>query len=334
MGRAAAWHHLMRVTRPTLLLAPPDFIDGVRARLAAAGVQDAVARHNSAAIFDWLMPLVALQGISDAAALAFAGRHDPVACADIGAALADRPSCPRLRSYWHFACGYRKAAATCSEPQHLARCPLPQHVLRKGALNVASYGFFLFVRDVCGGDIVGWIDARLAQADPGPGTAKRARRMRAALLEPLGRVYGVGSKLWSMLLGDLLFADPNRERWLITGASMVAVDSVVHGYLARTGTLTRFGAAHPYGSACYERGGCADLINGLAQRIDAREFNRANPRYFPRFVEAAIWQFCAGRGWGICNGNQIDDRRPCAQRYCPCSHACDRVALYSASGRQ
>jgi hypothetical protein len=96
-------------------------------------------RHDSAMIFDWILPLVGYQGISDRAAVAFAATHGNPRWGDIDAALAARPSCRRLRHYWAFAgCGYRKSAGTCSEPRHLSRCPLPLHPLRKGVLNQAA----------------------------------------------------------------------------------------------------------------------------------------------------------------------------------------------------
>ncbi len=76
--------------------------------------------------------------------------------------------------------------------------------------------------------------------------------MRAALLQPLGQVFGVSNKLWSMILADLLLGgDPGRERWVTTGASFVAVDTLVHAFLHRTGVLRRFAAEHAYGGACY-----------------------------------------------------------------------------------
>jgi len=134
-----------------------------------------------------------------------------------------------------------------------------------------------------------------------------------------------------MALAELLLAgDPARERWVAAGASMIAVDTLVHNFLQRTGALRRLGAEHAYGGGCYARGGCADLLEGLAERTDAREFNPAFPHVFPRFVQHAIWQFCAEWGWNICNGNRIDDRHRCGQMFCPVFEACDRVALSSA----
>ena len=54
---------------------------------------------------------------------------------------------------------------------------------------------------------------------------------------------------------------------------MIAIDTLVHNFLHRTGILARFNANHPYGAGCYRPGGCADIIAAVAERIDARQFN-------------------------------------------------------------
>lgn len=320
------WHHVIAVTRPPLLLASPDFLDEIADRLRHAGIQNAVARRDPAPIFDWLTSLIALQGISDAAAFSYDAAHGGITSDEIAGALARSPSCPRLRSYWSLSeCGYRKGTGRCAEPRHRSRCPLPRHLLRKGGLNQASYSLFLFIRDVCEGDPVGWIDSRLEVADPGRRHAGRVFKMREALLGPLVNIANTGRKLWSMILPELLLVgDPERERWVTTGASFVAVDSLVHNHLHRTGVLRRLGAEHPYGDACYRPRGCSEVIENLARGIDARAINPSFPRTFPRFVQHAIWMFCAAGGRDICNGNRIDDRAACRQRFCPSSPVCDR----------
>src|ERR1019366_7351927 len=45
-------------------------------------------------------------------------------------------------------------------------------------------------------------------------------------------------------------------------------------------------------------------------------FSRQFPKVFPRFVQHAIWRFCAADGLNICNGNRIDDRKSCQNTYC------------------
>ncbi|WP_133117199.1 hypothetical protein [Mesorhizobium sanjuanii] len=108
-----------------------------------------------------------------------------------------------------------------------------------------------------------------------------------------------------MALSDLLLvADPGRERWVTTGASMVVIDTLVHNFLHRTACLRRFDAEHSYGPRCYGPGGSADVIAGIAERFDARTINPAFPACFPRLVEHAIWRFCAAGRFNICNGNR------------------------------
>src|SRR6185437_8047423 len=98
-------------------------------------------------------------------------------------------------------------------------------------------------------------------------------------LEPLSHVYGLSYKVLSMTLASLLLAgDQGRERWVCAGAGFIAVDTLVHAWLHRTGILRDFGAEHPYGTRCYESYGCAAIINRIARRIDARTFNPDFPK--------------------------------------------------------
>jgi hypothetical protein len=125
-----------------------------------------------------------------------------------------------------------------------------------------------------------------------------------------------------------LGAPGQRRRWLEIGGSMIAVDTLVHNFLHRTGVLHRFDADHPYGPGCYKPGGCAQIIEAVANRIDARQFNRRFPRTFPRFVQNAIWRYCAQQGLDVCNGNRIDDQRRCRSKQCRLYCICDRKRLY------
>jgi hypothetical protein len=186
----------------------------------------------------------------------------------------------------------------------------------------------LFVRDIGDNDLIAWIDRRLAASDPGPDPPDRGERMAEALLEPLSHIYGIGERVWSMALADLLLgADLGRERWVTTGASMVVIDTFLHNHLHRTGSLRRFGAEHPYGARCYAAGRCADIVRGLAERVDARVFNPDFPACFPRFVQFAVWRLCSASELDVCNGNRIDDRDRCHNACCPVFPDCDWVAL-------
>lgn len=331
MASREAWKHIVRITRPALALAPPSFLDDITGRLAEAGVQDAVARRDSGPIFRWMMSLAARQGLSNAAAMAFEAGHGGVHLAELMIALDGPLACQRLRGYWAYSgCGYRKAGV-CAEPYHLAACPVPRLPMRKGLLNETAVGLAMFIRDVCGGDLVGWIDHRLETVDPGRGAPERGTMMGAAVLDPLRHIPGLGDKVLSMTLAELLLAgDPGRERWVTAGVSFIAVDSLVHGFLHRTGCLHRLGAEHAYGPACYAPSGCRDIVTGLAERFDARSIDPSFPQVFPRLVQFAIWRFCATGVLNVCNGRRIDDRRRCKQAMtCPAYFRCDRRRLLS-----
>jgi hypothetical protein len=200
--------------------------------------------------------------------------------------------------------------------------------LRNGHLNQLAYSLYLFIRDVAEGDLVGWIDERLDRAsDPTPPHDPLAQA-RDALIEPMRNVYGVSDKVLAMALsGILIGAADGRPKWLEVGASMIAIDTLVHNFLHRTGMLNWLKAAHSYGPDCYRPGGCADIIRLVAQRIDARQFNRTFPQVFPRFVQLAIWRYCSQAGFDICNGNRLDDRHRCQNRHCRLYRLCDRICL-------
>jgi hypothetical protein len=153
-------------------------------------------------------------------------------------------------------------------------------------------------------------------------------QVRTGLIEPLRNVYGVSDKVLAMALsGILIGAADVRPSWLQAGVHLIAVDTLVHNFLHRTGILARFKAAHPYGPGCYRPGGCADIIRLVASQIDARQFNRAFPAIFPRFVQLAIWRYCSQQGFDVCNGNRVDDRHHCQNRHCRLYGICDRICL-------
>jgi hypothetical protein len=320
--------HAVRVVHRVCCLAgAASLIDDIRAELRAAGISTAIRRHDTATLFDWLISALSYQGISNEVAAEYMERHGSATWADIDQKAGRGITCPKLKSYWHFhGCRYDKISRTCAEPDHIEGCPLPSHQLRNGRLNQMAYSLFLFIRDIAAGDLVGWIDRQFQDADD-PTTPNRLARLREAVIGPLREVYGVSDKVLTMTLSCILLAAPKRlHLWHEVGASMIAIDTLVHNFLVRTGILARFEADHSYGAACYRPGGCADIIYAVAQRIDARQFNPGFPQPFPRFVQHAIWRYCAQSGLDVCNGNRIDDRQSCANVYCQIRNRCDRIA--------
>jgi hypothetical protein len=323
--------YAVKIVHATCCLAgSTSYLDELRSELRERGVIRAVRDHDTPALFDWLIEILSFQGISDAVALGYMAQHGSARWADIAEALSRSRSCSKLGGYWRFYdCRYHKGSNTCSELSHIDGCPLPRHPLRNGRLNQMAYSPFLFMRDVADNDFVGWIDSQLAAANSQ--SPDRLTALREALMGPLRNVYGVADKVLAMALSCLLLgAGKERPLWVEVGATFVAVDTLVHNFLHRTGILQRFCADHPYGDRCYQSGGCAGIIGLLAANFDAREFNPAFPSAFPRFVQSAIWGYCAENDLDVCNGNRIDDDTRCDNRHCQLFRRCDRVALRKA----
>ena len=256
-----------RITAVCAAAAPCSLLSDLRERLERQGVPAAVAARDTPALYDWLMPTLSYQGVSDAVAWGYMDRYGSVTHAEVAAALVAEPACPRLRCYWTFAeCGFAKSAYTCGSREHLDGCPVPRHDLRNGRLNQTAYSLALFLRDVCDGDFVAWLDRRLLAADV-PGGPDRAPALRSAVLEPLSGIYGVSAKVWSMALADLLLAgDPGRERWRAAGAGMIAVDTLVHNWMHRSGCLTDLGPITPMDRAATPQAGVPASSKPRAER--------------------------------------------------------------------
>jgi hypothetical protein len=305
-----------------------SFLDEIDAEAGEAGLDRAIALGETPLIFDWLLTTFSFQGISDRVAREYMDKHGTASWSQIEASLKASPSCPKLRSYWGYeGCRYDKTSFTCSEPDHIHACPVPRPRLRNGRLNQTAYSLFLFVRDIAESDLIGWIDSQLETAAGSSSTDLEAARQEA-LLGPLRNVYGVSDKVLTMALSSLLIGARNqRPIWFETGKAMIAIDTLVHNFLHRTGILQSSGIPHSYGAACYARGGCAEIIRTVASQIDARTFNRNFPPTFPRFVQHAVWRFCAADGLNLCNANRIDDRKPCQVTYCYLHQKCGRKPL-------
>lgn len=283
----------------------------------------AVKRHDNSYLFNWLMRTFSFQGISDQVAASFMRRHGSVTWRSIQGGLGASATCPRLKSYWAFdQCGYDKKSHSCRDPEHIDGCPLPRHPLRNGRLNQTAYSLFFFMRDIAKDDFVRWIDEQLTKAKSDANLAV------SNLVDPLRNIFGVSDKVLCMSLATLFAAVAEaRPEWAHIGTQMVAVDTLVHNFLHRTGILGRLNANHPYGPRCYATGQCADILRAVSRQIDARRFNAAYPANFPRFVQHALWRYCAADGLNICNGNTIDDAKPCRNLACPAFNICDHITL-------
>lgn len=305
-----------------------SLLDEIDDEFHHAGLDQAVASGNTPPIFDWLLTAFSFQGISDQVARSYMEKHGTASWSKMEASLQTSPSCRKLQTYWDYrGCRYDKGSFTCAEPDHIDACPVPRPRLRNGRLNQTAFSFFLFVRDIAGGDLVGWIDSQLETAT-GSSEADLEPARQEALIGPLRDVFGVSDKVLTNALSWLMIgARSHRPVWFETGKAMLVVDTLVHNFLHRTGILESRGTPHRYGPACYAKGGCAEIIRIAAERIDARSFNLNFPKIFPRFVQHALWRYCAADGLNMCNANRIDDREPCQINYCHLFRICGRKAL-------
>jgi hypothetical protein len=236
-GRSDGYAYAHRIIHTVCCLAgSASFVDDAHDNLVNEGVLGAIEGHNTPVLFDWMVYAFSFQGIADAVAADYLDRHGVLTWAAIAADLAAGPACPKLQSYWQFHdCGYRKGSGTCNEPELLSGCPLPKQPLRNGRLNQTAYSLFLFIRDIAHGDLVAWIDTQLVDADDRT-DPDRITRMAENLVGPLRQVYGVADKVVMMTLSSLLLAS-SKPLWAEVGASMIAVDTLVHNFLHRTGSV-------------------------------------------------------------------------------------------------
>jgi hypothetical protein len=248
-------------------------------------------RRDNAKLFEWLVEAFSHQGVSDNLADGYMQRNGRLTWSEVSAGVATDRLCPKLRSFWQFEdCRYTKSTGLCAEPLFRPRCALPEANLRNGRLNQLGYSLFLFIRDIADGDLIGWIDQRIRHE--AARTDDLTAIGRSAIIEPLINVYGVADKVLMMAFASLLMsAPPKYPGWFEVGAAMIAVDTLVHAFLVRTGILKRLGREHPYGPACYQKHGCAEVIQIIAGHIDCRKYNPAFPRNFPRYIQHAIWNY-------------------------------------------
>jgi hypothetical protein len=261
------------------------------------------------------------QGISDYVASHYLEKHGTVSYQEVREVLTVAGTCEKLTDFTSYVdCGYGKTKRSCANPNNISRCPVPLFPLRNGRLNQTAFSLYLFVRDVAQGDLVSWIDVN-AQI----GSARQAAtRLSAAL----GAVFGISDKVASLALSGLLLACSTlRTRWGDVGAQMVVVDTLVHNFFNRTGILRQLGAEHAYGPACYLKGGCSEVLRQIANNINANQFNPSYPSDFPRFVQQAIWRYCAELELDFCNGRRIDDRLGCRQAHCAVFELCSREPI-------
>ena len=173
---------------------PLAFVDDLRTR---RDIVRAIARHDTPALFSWLMGELSFQGIADRVAEGYIARHGNVTWDDVATGLQRPTLCAKLAAYSTFTqCNYTKTSGTCGNPTSLPACPLPTHRLRNGRLNQTAYSLHLFLRDVA-----------VATSSPGLTSASQQQRYRRmATLGPCVR-------RWSTRCGPSTVCPTRSWRW-------------------------------------------------------------------------------------------------------------------------
>jgi hypothetical protein len=240
-----------------------------------------------------------------------------------------RARCPRLGTFDDFhGCGYSKYLRTCGEPEYFPECPLPKYFMRFGRINQMVFSVYLFLRDRCRNDFPGFVKsffgspkqlARLSEED--------LRDKLKLFVKEMTRLHMVGPKLVNMAVADVFCVTAKDWNYLRVFHRMVAVDTLIHEFLHRSGTLKAFGKEHNYGAACHKEHGCLGVIEEVARQIDCSRYNEEYPAYFPKLVQSCLWRFCTES----CNLNAC--RRNAVNVECEFRDWCDRLPASRPPGK-
>ena len=136
-----------------------------------------------------------------------------------------------------------------------------------------------------------------SQAVPDPSSPDYPERLGQAVIGPMRHVFGVSHKVLNMTLADLLIgADPDRSLWVLAGQHMIAVDTLIHNLLHRTGTLAHCDAEHAYGPGCYAPQGALPSCGRSRARLTPAPLTRAFRRPSPGLCSTPFGPFAPKMG--------------------------------------
>ena len=265
-------------------------------------------QHKSIKLYQYLLESFLLAGGGDQSNLTYYAKQQYKPTFHRVKRAITAAQCPKLTSFEAFKeCGYSKTTNKCREPTFLRFCPLPRFDMKRGSLNHMAFSLYFFLRDVCKGDFYTFAREHLGQDQ----LATEAVNERLhAFIGKITAIANVGPKLAHMALSGLFLTRPPGWDYRRVGLHMIAVDSLVHNFLHRTGILDSYHLDHAYGPRCHGQTGCLGVIEDLASHIDCREFNPTQPAHFPRFIQYHIWAYGAKDGENICNLNRCKTGKP------------------------
>ncbi len=265
-------------------------------------------QHKSIKLYQYLLKSFLFAGGGDQSNLAYYAKQRYKPTYNRVKRAIKAAQCPKLASFEAFkGCGYRKTTNKCHEPAFLGTCPLTRFDMKRGALNHMAFSLYFFLREVCGGDFYAYVRGHFGQEEL---SDKATIELLHGFIGKVTSIANVGPKLAHMALSSLFLTRYPGWDYRRVGLHMIAVDSLVHNFLHRTGILDGYQLQHAYGPRCHGQTGCMGVIQDLASRIDCREFNPTLPAHFPRFVQYHMWAYCAKDGENVCNLNQCKPGKP------------------------
>jgi hypothetical protein len=265
-------------------------------------------QHKSIRLYQYLAEAFLLAGGGDQSNLAYYSKQQRKPTFNRIRQALTTAQCPKLSGFDAFkGCGYRKTGHQCNEPAFLGTCPVPAFDMKRGPLNQMAFSLYFFLRDVAQRDFYAYVTEHFRQGELAAGAVNDRLQ---SFVGKVTAIANVGPKLAHMALSGLFLTRYPDWDYREVGLRMVAIDSLVHNFLHRTGILANYQSEHVYGPRCYSQTGCFGVIQDLAHHIDCREFDPSLPAHFPRFIQHHIWAYGAKDGENICNLNKCKPGQP------------------------
>jgi hypothetical protein len=155
----------------------------------------------------------------------------------------------------------------------MVTCPVPHLDMKKGVLNQMAFSLFFFLRDVCRGDFYRFVQNQFGDR---PLPERELGERIQGFIDQVSRIKNVGPKLVDMVFSHIFFTQAPGWDYRAIGVRMVAIDTLVHNFLAKTGTFCEGAGVKYFRYHALRHSGASimDLKNvpiGVIQRILGHE---------------------------------------------------------------
>ena len=141
-----------------------------------------------------------------------------------------------------------------------------------------AFSLYFFLRDVCQRDFYTFVTHHFGEGELSGGAI--SDRLQA-FIGKITTIANVGPKLAHMALAWLFLTRYPGWDYRRVGLHMIAVDSLVHNFLHRTGILADYQLDHAYGPRCHADTGCLGVIHDLSRQLTAGSSTRPCRPTFP-----------------------------------------------------